>query len=341
MGKRTLHPAQQAMKEQQKNSVKRAKKRQQDAKNQFLRNQDAEEMIEELVKLDDMENNPQWQKATTKTEHGFMNPAEYQEKFSEHAIELKRGRIHARLNEMIKMYENIKQTEMVEKIKSMRQAYFQSNKRKTSFGKAIKNAATVDLEDIIMPSDMPEESKTEKMQREIREARKSTNRVALEASTRQRNRERGVPPPPSLALPRAFKRFKHGKAPPPPPPKSNSISKPAQLTNFQKAAPSNDMLYENPLQTTEGSFKPSSTKRAQLNKPKIQISGASTVTNPGPKPNIKNINSREMKLFVPRGLAKDSGKDSIMLKRNQRMPPPPPKKGEDEFKKFQREVGSL
>ena len=95
--------------------------------------------------------------------------------------------------------------EMVEKIKSMRQAYFISNKRKTSFGKAIKNAATVDLDDIIMPSDMPEESKTEQKQREIREARKSTNRVALEASTRQRNRERGVPPPPTLAIPRAFK----------------------------------------------------------------------------------------------------------------------------------------
>merc|ERR1712014_405322 len=162
---------------------------------------------------------------------------------------------------------------------------------------------------------------------------RGANKSAIEAATRARNRIRGVPPPPTLNMPRAFKRFKSSKAPPPPPPKKKSEN---SGPNYQSAAPTNEDFYEvNQPISLENSFVPSGSKRAVLDKKVTtgNVISAGPSKKPPPPP-TKSINSNEMKMFVPRGL-KSSGNDTVTIKRNKKIPPPPPKptgnKEDDEY----------
>jgi len=340
---RAVNPAHAAQKEQRKLDIKRAKSRQKESKHTFLKSLDCEELVQELMDLDDMQFNPNYGiVAKESADGGWVMPGMHREKLSDTAIDMKRERINLKIEEITKMYEDLKDTGRVQAVRKLMAKYNGSKSRKANYNQAIKLAKNVELDDIIMPSGGPDLSKKRPPPgvNNERFAHSGGNRIAIEAATRAKNRIRGVPPPPNLALPRTFKRFKSGKAPPPPPPKKLSQAD-RSGPNYQQAQPTSEMYYEtNAPVTLESSFVPSGTKLAKRpDKSLGRMSGATLSAGPSrnpPPPPTKSINATEMQLFVPRGLK--STNDTVTIKRAKKAPPPPPKatgnKDQDEYNKF-------
>merc|ERR1712226_11276 len=248
----------------------------------------------------------------------------------------------------MKMYKDVKDHARLASCQQAMAKYRQSQARKSNYSQAVKLASNVSLDDIIMPMGGPDPNKKQRVAETVngKPIPAGSNRVAIEAATRAKNRIRGVPPPPTSSLPRTFKRFKSSKAPPPPPPKKFQ-KKDNTGPNYQNAMPTSEMYYEtNAPVTLESSFIPSGTKRAKPNEKSLSSRGTTISAGPSkapPPPPTKAINAHEMKMFVPRGLKAD--KDTVTIKRNKKIPPPPPKptgnKKDDEYNKFMHSLSGI
>lgn len=221
-----FNPVNQFHKDQKAKSMQKLQKQRKDSKHNFLKNQDHREMLMELADLDDMEFNPKYgSKAVERHKTAeWIQPGMHTERLADTAIKLKRERLNNRLDEMEKMYSDLKMETIVNDIKNSRQKYQMSRRRKSSFKDAIALAKNVKMTDIVMPEMSLEMELSQKSSNMDKTGGvyvpQGGNREAIEAATRAKNRLRGVPPPPTLTLPRSFKRFKSSKAPPPPPPSS-------------------------------------------------------------------------------------------------------------------------
>ena len=88
---------------------KKNKQRSKEAKHNFLKSIDCDDIIKELQDLDDMEHNPHYGVTTTENVDGsWVNPGMHKEKLSGTAIDMKRERLNGRMEEMMQMYKDIK-----------------------------------------------------------------------------------------------------------------------------------------------------------------------------------------------------------------------------------------
>lgn len=359
-----FNPVNQFHKDQKAKSMQKLQKQRKDSKHNFLKNQDHREMLMELADLDDMEFNPKYgSKAVERHKTAeWIQPGMHTERLADTAIKLKRERLNNRLDEMEKMYSDLKMETIVNDIKNSRQKYEMSRRRKSSFKDAIALAKNVKMTDIVMPEMSLEMELSQKSSNMDKTGGvyvpQGGNREAIEAATRAKNRLRGVPPPPTLTLPRSFKRFKSSKAPPPPPPSSLKKRKinndGPDYTGMAPAAEFNyDLGFEHIAQSSN-TFRPSGTKKAPPPPPRKGSDQPNTLKKETQKEisakanvkyNTKAITHTEMTHFVPRNLVKAGNKDTITLKRNVPLPKPKPEatgdKDTDEYNQFLYEVDSL
>ena len=210
IGKKKSNPVMDMHREKRKIDAKKAKQRSKEAKHNFLKSIDADDIIKELQDLDDMEHNPHYGATTTEnTDGSWVNPGMHREKLSATAIDMKRERLHARLDEMMQMYKDIKDDARYAACKRQLTQYQGSLNRKKNYGEAIKLASSIDLADIIMPMGGPDPKKKQRVAETVngKPIPKGANKEAIEAATRARNRIRGCPPPPNLPIDRLKRVF--------------------------------------------------------------------------------------------------------------------------------------
>ena len=224
---KSVHPLHKAHKDQRAAESKRTSRIRKESKHSFLKTCDASEICKELADLDDMEFNPSYGPAALehhcqgKTDEEWVKPGMMSERLASTAIKLKKERLNDRLDQMEKMYLDLKMQTTVDNIRNIRRGYQNARNRKAHYKDAINLAKSVKLNEIILPGQSLEMELSQKSQNidtvGAVHVPKGGNREAIEAATRAKNKLRGVPPPPTIVLPRGFKRFRSGKRPPPPP----------------------------------------------------------------------------------------------------------------------------